>query len=62
MDHAPVEVTHWIYQQLIAAYGHPDPARADPAHPRIDTIRAGVPAGLEAALRTPPTLDPEEPL
>lgn len=47
-EHAPVQVTHWIYQQIITAYAHPDPR-----HGRtqltgvIDTIRTGVPAGLE---------------
>jgi transposase len=47
-DHAPVEVTWWIYQQIIDAYAHPDPRQGRTLLARvIDTIRAGVPAGLE---------------
>lgn len=47
-DHAPVEVTWWIYQDIIAAYAHPDPRQGRTLLTRvIDTIRAGVPAGLE---------------
>jgi transposase len=47
-EHAPVEVTHWIYQQIITAYAHPDPRQGRTLLSRvIDTIRAGVPAGLE---------------
>lgn len=47
-EHAPVEVTHWIYQQIIAAYAHPDPRQGRTLLTRvIDTIRTGVPAGLE---------------
>jgi transposase len=46
--HAPVEVTHWAYQQIIAAYAHHDPRQGRTLLTRvIDTIRAGVPAGLE---------------
>jgi transposase len=47
-DHAPVEVTWWIYQQIIAAYAHPDPQHGKSLLTRvIDTIRTSVPAGLE---------------
>jgi len=47
-DHAPVEVTWWIYQDIIAAYAHPDPRQGRTLLTRvIDTIRAGVPAGLK---------------
>lgn len=47
-EHTPVQVTHWVYQQIIAAYAHPDPGQGRALLTRvIDTIRAGVPAGLE---------------
>jgi transposase len=47
-EHAPVEVTHWVYQQIIAAYGHTDPRQGKTLLTQvIDTIKAGVPAGLE---------------
>jgi transposase len=47
-DHASVEVTWWIYQDIIAAYAHSDPRQGRTLLTRvIDTIRAGVPAGLE---------------
>ena len=47
-EHAPVEVMHWVYQQIIAAYGHPDPRQGKTLLTQvIDTIKAGVPAGLE---------------
>jgi transposase len=47
-EHAPVQVTHWIHQQIIAAYAHPDPRQGKTLLARvIDTIRTGVPAGLE---------------
>jgi transposase len=47
-DHAAVEVTWWIYQDIIAAYAHPDPRQGKSLLARvIDTIRAGVPAGLD---------------
>ncbi|MGH3584927.1 MAG: ISL3 family transposase [Pseudonocardia sp.] len=46
--HAPVEVTHWVYQQIIAAYAHPNPHHGKTLLTRvIDTIRNDVPAGLE---------------
>lgn len=46
--HTPVEVTWWIYQQIIAAYAHPDPRQGRTLLARvIDILRAGVPAGLE---------------
>jgi transposase len=46
--HAAVEVTWLVYQQIITAYAHPDPREGKTllAHV-IDTIRAGVPAGLD---------------
>lgn len=47
-DHTPVEVTWRIYQDIIAAYAHPDPRQGRTLLTRvIDTIRAGAPAGLE---------------
>jgi transposase len=47
-EHAPVQVTHWVYQQIIAAYAHPDPRQGRTLLTGvIDTIRAGVPAGLD---------------
>ena len=47
-EHTPVQVTHWIYQQIIAAYAHPDPRQGRTLLTQvIDTIRAGVPTGLE---------------
>ncbi|WP_219419768.1 ISL3 family transposase [Pseudonocardia nigra] len=47
-DHVPVEVTYRVYQDIIAAYGHPDPRQGKTLLTRvIDSIRAGVPAGLE---------------
>ena len=46
--HAAVQVTWLVYQQIITAYAHPDPREGKTllAHV-IDTIRAGVPAGLD---------------
>lgn len=47
-EHAPVEATHWIYQDIIAAYADPDPRQGKALLTRvIDTIKAGVPTGLE---------------
>ena len=47
-EHVAVEVTWRIYQQVIAAYAHPDPRAGRALLTRtIDTIRAGLPAGLE---------------
>lgn len=47
-EHTPVEVTWWIYQDIIAAYAHPDPRHGRTLLSRvIDTIKACVPAGLE---------------
>jgi transposase len=47
-EHTPVQITHWIYQQIVTAYAHPDPRQGRTLLTRvIDTIRAGVPAGLE---------------
>jgi transposase len=46
--HTPVEVSWWIYQQIIDAYAHPDPRQGRSLLARvIDTLRTGVPAGLE---------------
>jgi len=47
-EHAPVEVTWLIYQQIIDAYAHPDPREGRTLLARvIDTLRAAVPAGLD---------------
>jgi len=47
-SHTPVEVTWWVYQQIIAAYAHPDPRQGKTLLARvIGTLRTGVPAGLE---------------
>jgi transposase len=47
-EHTSVEVTHWVYQQIITAYAHPDLRQGRTLLTGvIDTIRAGVPAGLE---------------
>jgi transposase len=47
-EHAPVEVTWLIYQQIITAYAHPDPREGKTLLARvIDTIRTGLPAGLD---------------
>jgi len=47
-EHAPVEVTWLIYQQIIDAYAHPDPREGLTLLARvIDTLRAAVPAGLD---------------
>jgi transposase len=46
--HLPVEVTWLVYQQIITAYAHPDPREGRTLLTRvIDTIRAGLPAGLD---------------
>ncbi len=46
-EHTPVEVTWLVYQQIITAYAHPDPREGKTLLTRvIDTIRAGLPAGL----------------
>jgi transposase len=47
-EHVAVEVTWRIYQQVIDAYAHPDPRQGKTLLTRvIDTLRTGVPAGLE---------------
>jgi transposase len=47
-EHVAVVVTWWIYQQIIAAYAHPDPARGKTLLAAvIDRLRTAVPAGLE---------------
>ncbi len=46
--HAPVEVTWWVYQQIITAYADPDPQRGKTLLTKvIDMLRSGMPAGLE---------------
>jgi transposase len=47
-EHVAVEVTWWVYQQVIAAYAHPDPRAGKTLLARvIDTLRTGLPPGLE---------------
>jgi transposase len=47
-EHIAVEVTWQVYQQMIAAYAHPDPRAGKTLLARvIDMLRTGVPAGLE---------------
>jgi transposase len=47
-EHVAVEVTWHIYQQIIVAYAHPEPRAGKTLLTRvIDTIRTGLPAGLE---------------
>ena len=47
-EHVAVEVTWRIYQQMIAAYAHPDPRQGRTLLTRvIDMLRTGVPDGLE---------------
>jgi transposase len=46
--HIAVVVTWWTYQQLIAAYAHPEPASGKTLLAAvIDRLRTAVPAGLE---------------
>jgi transposase len=46
--HAPVEVTWLVYQQIIAAYAHPDPREGKTLLAQvIDSLRTAVPAGLD---------------
>jgi transposase len=46
--HTPVELTWWIYQQIIDAYAHPNPRQGKTLLARvIGMLRSGVPAGLE---------------
>jgi transposase len=46
--HLPVEVTWLVYQQIIAAYAHPDPREGKTLLARvIDALQAAVPAGLD---------------
>jgi transposase len=46
--HVPVEVTWLVYQQIISAYGHPDPREGRTLLAGvIDTLRTAVPAGLD---------------
>jgi transposase len=47
-DYVAVAVTWWSYQQIIAAYAHPDPQRGKTLLTAvIDQLRTGLPAGLE---------------
>jgi transposase len=47
-EHVAVAVTWWVYQQLIDAYGQPDPTRGKTRLTEvIDTLRRAVPAGVE---------------
>jgi transposase len=47
-EHIAVEVTWWVYQQIINAYAHPDPRQGKRQLTGvIDMIRTGLPAGLE---------------
>jgi transposase len=47
-EHIAVEITWRIYQQIIDAYAHPDPRAGKTLLTAvIDTIRTGLPAGLE---------------
>jgi transposase len=47
-EHIAVEVTWWIYQQLIDAYAQLDPTRGKTLLAAvIDRLRSGLPAGLE---------------
>src|SRR3954470_9651820 len=47
-EHIAVVVTWWTYQQLIAAYAHPELARGKTLLAAIiDRLRTAVPAGLE---------------
>lgn len=47
-NHLPVQVTWSVYQRMISAYAHPDPKQGHMILSRmIDTIRTGVPDGLE---------------
>ncbi len=47
-DHVSVEVTWQAYQHIIAAYADPDPRHGRTRLTRlIDTLRRGLPAGLE---------------
>jgi transposase len=46
--HVPVEVTWLVYQQIIAAYAHPDPGEGKTMLTRvIDSLRTGLPTGLD---------------
>jgi transposase len=47
-EHIAVEVTWWIYQQIIDAYAHPNPRAGKTLLTAvIDMLRTGLPAGLE---------------
>jgi transposase len=47
-EHVAVEVTWWVYQQIIDAYAHPDPRQGKSLLTKvIDTLRTGLPAGLD---------------
>ena len=56
-DHAPVEVTWGVYQNMIAAYRHPDPAKGKQLMQAvIDAVRHGVPTALTEVARLGRTL------
>ncbi|MGP5591441.1 transposase, partial [Corynebacterium variabile] len=47
-DYVALQVTREFYQDLIGAYGHPDRSRGKKMMSRvIDTLRKGLPSGLE---------------
>jgi transposase len=47
-EHIAVEVTWWVYQQIIDAYAHPDPHQGKRLLTGvIDMLRTGLPAGLD---------------
>jgi transposase len=55
-EHLPVEVGWCVYQDVIAAYRHPDKTLGKAAMSRvIDSLRHGVPAGLDAPPKAAPT-------
>ena len=58
--HAAVEVTWSVYQQMIAAYRHPDRKQGlTPRNQLIDTLRRGVPSTLSELITLSP--DPAPP-
>lgn len=47
-DHVEVDVTHWCYQDIVAAYGHPNPKIGKKfMHDILRRLRNGLPRGLE---------------
>src|SRR4029077_5825425 len=56
-EHLAVKVAYVIYQKIITAYAHPNRRRGKRAMTRlIDSIRRGVPAGLEEVAQLGRTL------